>query len=170
MSYGSESATAASNAGSAASNAGTAATTASTMGEGASAVGAAGESGMYVNGIGQTQPGGFTLGMEEGAMNTGTGPTVAQANIQDYGTADPSWFDKTAKFLDEYQKGKEQNIGQAWKNKGFNAQTAGYVGGKMEGMMKGGGGGTQAPPVTLNNTYQQPENEYLRRYMMARRR
>lgn len=156
MSYGSESATAAS--------------TASTMGEGASAVGAAGESGMYVNGIGQTQPGGFTIGMEEGAMNAGTGPTVANYNLETYGTADPSWLDKSMKFLDEYQKGKEQTLPQAWKNKGMNAQTFGYIGGKMEGMMKGGGASGQATPIIMNNQQPQNDKEYLLRYMLSKRR
>ena len=177
MSYGSESAAAASNAGSAAS------TTASTMGEGASAVGAAGESGMYVNGIGQTQPSGFTLGQPtevgqnyvQGADTTAYGQQVSdiatdKANLETYGTTDPSIWQYAGNGLKRFAKGKEQDVGEAWKNFGNNPETYGYVFGKAEGMTKGGGGGTQAPPVTLNNTYQQPENEYLRRYMMARRR
>lgn len=159
MSYGSEAAGTASEVGNAAS-------TASTIGD--SALGA-GESGTYMNALGQTQPS-FTLGAEQGAMNTGAGPTVANYNLQTYGTSDPSWLDKSMQFLDEYQKGKEQTLPQAWKNKGMNAQTAGYIGGKMEGMLKGGGASGQPAPVTINNSYQQPENEYLKRYLLLTRR
>lgn len=142
-------------------------------------------SSLYVNGIGQTAGGGeFTLGAAEGA-NVGVGPTVANAadpsaynaasaqvtaDQAKYGTADPSWWDKTMAFLSDYQKGTDANLAQAWKNKGFNGQTAGYIGNKMSGMMKGGGATGQAAPVTINNSYQQPENEYLKRYMLLTRR
>lgn len=164
MSYGSEAANGAASAGSAASTAGTTASTVGTMGEGASMLGSAGESGAYMNALGQTQPqAGFSLGAAEGA---GAGPTTTNAaNIPE-----ASWWDKTVNFLDDYQRGKEANIGQAWKNRGLNGHTVGYVGGKLEGMMKGGGGSTQAAPVTINNTYDQPENEYLKRYMLLQRR
>lgn len=170
MSYGSEAAGAASTAsevGSAASTAGSAANTASTISEGALG---AGESGTYMNALGQTQPSSFTLGAEQGAMNAGTGPTVANYNLETYGTADPSWLDKSMKFLDEYQKGKEQTLPQAWKNKGMNAQTFGYIGGKMEGMMKGGGASGQATPIIMNNQQPQNDKEYLLRYMLSKRR
>jgi len=191
MSYGSESATAASNAGSAASNAGTAASTvegASTaataydaMGNVAGNTGASGTP--YMNAIGDTGQQGFTLGSPTeagqnylyGADTTAYGNQVSnavadKANLETYGTTDPSIWQKGGNLLVRFSKGKDHNMVEAWKNFGNNPETYGYVFGKMEGMMKGGGGGTQAPPVTLNNTYQQPENEYLRRYMMARRR
>lgn len=104
---------------------------------------------------------GFSYNVSEPIASQG--PSVANANMQEFGKYEPSFLDKVGKTLEDFQSGKGQNMVEAWKNRGLNARTAGYAVGKLEGFTKGGGNGSSQPQIVNNIAYQQPENEYLRR-------
>jgi hypothetical protein len=113
---------------------------------------------MADQGMGQTAPAASSgFGIDMSNANTGTGPTVAN-------TPASGWVDNAMNKLGEFQKGEKATMQDAWRNRGNNPETYGYLYGKVgevAGMAGGGKGG--AVPVNTYINYQQPENEYLRR-------
>lgn len=99
--------------------------------------------------------GGFSLG--DGSTGTSVGPTVASSG-------QAGWFDSAMDYLDRFQKGKRQNMPEAWRGRGNNPETYGYLAGKVDDIMGMSGSGGGAAPITTNINYQEPENPYLRRY------
>lgn len=84
-------------------------------------------------------------------------------NQNTYGTANPSIMDKGFNSLERFQKGQNQSLPEAYKSFGNNPETYGAAYGmlnKLSGMGKQSG----AAPITINSSYQQPENTYLKRY------
>lgn len=92
--------------------------------------------------------------------NTGTGPTVDNGNMQTYGTKDPSYLDKGMKGIEQFQKGGQHSLREAYNGFGNNPETYGYIASKIP---QGGGGGA-APAMTTNISYQQPQNDYLKKH------
>lgn len=149
---------------------GQAAEGASKTGEGASAAGNA--SSMYGQmadtggnatsaGVQPVQPtSGFSM-QTEGA-NTGQGPTVDAANVQTYGTSNPSMMQQGVNYLERFQKGGGQGLGETYKNFGNNPETYGAAYGLVN-KMAGSGKPQSGAPITTNISYQQPENSYLRK-------
>jgi len=142
---------------------------ASSVGQGASSVGqgaAGGGTGAISNGVG-TGTQGFSFGGEGaavGSMETGPQLTPAAAqNIETYGTTSPGFMDKAVNMYDRLYKGGEQNIVQAYKNRGNNPETYGYALAKLNSLTNGASA-PEAPPMVTNISYQQPENSYLRRF------
>ena len=122
-------------------------------GKGGEAGGAAGA------GVQPVEPtSGFSM-QTEGA-NTGQGPTVDAGNVQTYGTANPSFMDRSINALERFQKGNDQGL---FKTKlGNNPETYGAVYG-LASKMAGSGKPQSGAPITTNISYQQPENPYLRK-------
>lgn len=95
------------------------------------------------------------------ADGTGVSLTDMQkADVADYGTSNPTFVDKSVNTLERFQKGGDANLVEAWKNKGFNAETAGYIYNKANQMAAAN---KQSPTNPINTTinYQQPTNPYL---------
>jgi hypothetical protein len=112
-------------------------------------------------GVQPVQPtSGFSM-QTEGA-NTGQGPTVDAANVQTYGTKDPSVIQQGANYLERFQKGSGQGLTDTYKNFGNNPETYGAVYG-LATKMAGSGKPQSGAPITTNISYQQPENPYLRK-------
>ncbi len=112
-------------------------------------------------GVGSFGPNsGFAM-RTEGA-NTGQGPTVDAGNVQTYGTANPSFMDRSINALERFQKGGSNNLSEAWKARGNNPETYGAVFGLVS-KMAGTGKPQSGAPITTNISYQQPENPYLRK-------
>lgn len=127
----------------------------------------------------QSAAGGSVYTPKEGVPNDVTSvqgaleqAKIDQANQANYdangleGPAEPSMWSKAVDGLERFQKGGDASIGDAWKNRGFNAETAGYLYNKVNQVA---GAGKQAPASPINTTinYQQPTNPYLekrRRY------
>lgn len=132
-----------------------------------------------------------TSGAVEGASNAGSAVDTASlysnmANVGDTASTASSGagayggFDATQQatqgpmestgwqsigdWLEKFDKGRGNSLGQAWKERGFNPQTYGYAAGKLQGMMGSGQGAGTPQPIVNNISYQQPENDYLRRY------
>ena len=144
---------------------------ASTAGSGASAAGSASSATSSLGPVSSasTPASGFSMdiGGQGGQMPTdGTSVSMTPTQTSDvasYGTSNPSFFDKAGSYLDRFQKGEKQSMGEAWKGRGNNPETYGYAYNKLNslsGMGKQSGG---AAPITTNISYQQPENEYLRK-------
>ena len=63
--------------------------------------------------------------------------------------------------LERFSKGGEQSLGEAWKNRGWNPETAGYVYTKANQIAAAGKQPSQASPMNTTVNYQQPTNPYL---------
>ena len=108
------------------------------------------------------QPSGFSSG-----INTPTqGPTVQAGNMQTYGTENPSMMQQGVNLYERFGKGQGQSVGDAYKNFGNNPETYGAAYGLINKMASTGKQGGAAP-ITINSTYQQPVNEYLKKYGRA---
>lgn len=138
--------------------------------------------GNYMQGAGESVGAGSatanTVGNSAGFSLGGTdvGPTVS--STQPAGTiseipnsletantaAQPGWFDNAMDYLERFQKGRKQNMPEAWRGRGNNPETYGYLTGKVDDIMGMGGSGGGVAPITTNINYQEPENPYLRRY------
>lgn len=113
---------------------------------------------MADQGMGQTPTAassGFEI--ETSNVNTGVGPTVANAPNTGY-------WDSAMNNLEKFQAGQKASMPEAWRARGNNPETYGYLYNKFgEVASMGGGGKSGAAPITTNINYQQPENEYLRK-------
>jgi hypothetical protein len=105
---------------------------------------------------------GFSLEATNNA-NSGVGPTVDAANTQTYGTTDPSIMQQTGNYLERFQKGQGNSMGGAVERFGNNPETYGYLYDKVGRLASAKSGGGGAAPITTNISYQQPQNDYLRR-------
>ena len=116
------------------------------------------------NGVGAGAQGFSFGGAENVAATSSMGPTAAAGqNIDTYGTANPGFMDKAVNMYDRLNKGGEQNIVQAYKNRGNNPETYGYALAKLNSLTNGAAA-PEAPQMVTNVSYQQPENSYLRRF------
>lgn len=110
--------------------------------------------------------GGYGIDATDTGAGAGSGVNMTasqSADMASYGEANPSYMDKAMSGLEKFQKGGEQSLPEAWRDRAWdNPATYGYVAGKVQGMA-GGGGGNQPANVTTNISYQQPQNDYLRR-------
>lgn len=128
-------------------------------GNAASSVGSAASSGGSAIADAGSAGSGFSSALDSGPQMT---PEMGQ-NLSQYGTASPSVMDKVSSGLEQFQKGSNQNITDAYKNFGNNAKTYGYMYGKLQGLANSGGGGNQPANVVTNVSYQQPQSTYLKR-------
>lgn len=97
------------------------------------------------------------------------GPSMTagqEAALDRWGTADPSWWQKGYDYYDQFSEGMNQDLPQAYKNFGNNPETYGYGFSKLSGLarMGGGGGGGSTPSMSTTVNYQQPQDEYRRKY------
>lgn len=110
--------------------------------------------------------GGYGINATDTGAGAGSGVNMTasqSADMGNYGEANPSFMDKAMTHLDKFQKGSEQSLPEAWESRSWsNPATYGYVAGKVQAL-GGAGGGNQPANVTTNISYQQPQNDYLRR-------
>lgn len=109
---------------------------------------------------------GFSV--DAGAGNTPTDGTLVSmtpnqmADKDYYGTANPTFADKSANMLERFQKGGNQGLNESYKNFGNNPETYGAAYG-LASRMAGSGKPASAAPITTNISYQQPTNSYLQK-------
>ncbi len=105
------------------------------------------------------------------AVGNAAGPTMGNAAAQGGVTAasqNPAWYQPIVSAIQNYSKGASGNLGDAIGSaqKGDYMQTAGYLGGKVGDMMKGGGGSQPAAQIKLPDPPQQqdPMSRYAQLY------
>lgn len=142
-----------------------------TAGEGAStSAGNAGQAASFADYLNSTQAGPTeTAAMNLGTVNQAYAPSYMGANAPTATPVDVGWFDKGGAvdtFLRDYEMGKRSGMMDAWRNRGLNAQTAGYVGNKLEGLMGMAprGGGAQPANITANQNNADPWATLYARY------
>ena len=141
-------------------------------GQAAEAGGTAGESSAPMASAASSAPtsSGFTIepASTAGAGNTPTdGTSVSMTpnqmqDVKDYGTSNPSMMEQVGGTLERFQSGGKQGIGQAINKFGNNAETYGYLYGKVN-QLAGSGKQAGAAPITTNISTVQPENSYLKK-------
>lgn len=99
------------------------------------------------------------------SYNTAAGQGVT--DMKTFGTANPSPIARTVNTLERFSRGQGQGLGDTAKNFGNNPETYGAAYGFLNRLASMGKGGSGAAPITINSSYQQPENEYLKRYGRA---
>jgi hypothetical protein len=136
--------------------------------EGAGNSGAAGSA--VGNGVSSVSSPAFSGGGAAGSgVNAGSAPAYDTGgfNIDAANGArtaqGPSFMDRGADMLDRFKKGGSQDVMQAWQNRGNNPETYGYMMGKLNSMTNSNNRDQRLPPMTTNVSYQQPQNEYLKR-------
>lgn len=110
-------------------------------------------------------PGGWDMGTANdiSAANQSMDITGSVNSPSEMGPAESSWLEKAYSTYDRFNKGADQSLPEAWKNRGMNPETFGYGYGKLNQFASlGKGGQTPQAPATINN-YQHPENPYLRK-------
>lgn len=91
------------------------------------------------------------------------GPTTGAADMQTYGTSDPSFMQRAGNSLERFQRGGNQGLNDTYKNFGNNPETYGAIYG-MANKMAGSGKPASAAPITTNISYQQPAAQKRGRY------
>jgi hypothetical protein len=127
---------------------------------------------------------GFSAGLETAPTQ---GPTVANASslpaytgdlphsVQAYDlvkgksvermTDQATGAERVGNVLDRFGKGQNQSLGDTVKGFGNNPETYGALYKYLSGIASMGGGKSGAPaPIPINTVYQQPQNDYLKKY------
>lgn len=113
---------------------------------------------------------------QQASPGWGLGPDTVQglnadqaSNLGTYGSVNPSWMEKAYGMYDRFTKGGNMSFPEAYKayqggEFGNNPETYGFIYNKLGQVARMGGGGMQPmQPASINVSYQQPDNPYLRK-------
>jgi hypothetical protein len=105
-------------------------------------------------------PSGFSIG--PATTGVSEGPTLANA-AGSTGPQTPTLMQNMMNNYENFNKGMNSNLVDAWRDKGMNAGTAGYVYGKVNQFAGAAKGPQPMQPANIIVNNQQPQNEYLKK-------
>ena len=106
-------------------------------------------------------------GSGEWDANTVSSIDKANQSLDRWNTTNPDFWQQGYDTYDRFSKGMNNDLPTAWKNRGNNPETYGYVYGKMSNL-SGGGGGPAVPNSNMTVITQQGEKQEM--YPSRRRR